>query len=174
MLVLICLALWRDAHIPCPEKPLVAKKGGIEPFHVIGIADLRLTCESDTTPSAKRAGTMVGRYSFEYLKSCEPMDVGRLSSGDRLSGELKDRVLVRLKVQPTSLFHGMNPPFRAVVVGSPSERGTTALLENDLIVMDLQKDGDGWGAVLAVPSADEPTLVTFMSRSDLLLAAEHR
>jgi hypothetical protein len=171
MLILVLAGLWRDAHVPVPEKRVLAKSGGLEPFHVIELADLRLTCQSDAPPSPQLAAKIVGRYSSEYLEACATIDPKSLSSGAQLSTELNNRILVRHKVQATNVFAGMHPPFKAGLMGSPRERATTALIVNDLLVLDLRKDGDGLAVVVAVPAADEPTLASFVARSDLLLVS---
>jgi hypothetical protein len=170
--LLIGAGLWRDAHFPINQ--VVAKGGGIEPFHVIELSDLRITCQSSILPSSNLAAELVGRYSTEYLESCAPIDPKRLSSGPRLSTELKDRILLELKVHATSLFNGMHPPFRAALMGSPRAPATTALLVNDLIVLNMQKDGDGLSVVVAAPYADEATLASFAARSDLFLVMHVR
>jgi hypothetical protein len=172
---LVVAALCRDALHP-PENPLVAKPGGIPPFHVLKLEDMRLDSKKDTPPSATRAGSLVGRYAFTYVPGGSAVDPSRLSLGPLLTTELDGRVLLQLKVQPTSLFAGMNPPFRASLAGLPTERGATVLLEKDLLVLDLHTDGNGnaMAAIVAVPAADEPTLAGFLGRSELLLEAEHR
>jgi hypothetical protein len=80
---------------------------------------------------------------------------------------------VRLKVQLTTIFSGMHPPFRAALMVAPRERATTALLLNDLMVLDLQKEGDGLSAVVAIAPADESALASYAARSDILLIARH-
>jgi hypothetical protein len=173
-LCLACAALWRDAHRSSPPTPLVVGQRGLLPFHVIQLADLRLKDQGDTPPSTERAAEVVGRYAFHFVKAGDVIAPKQLSRGDRLSNELDGRILVGLKVRATNLFAGMNPPFTASLIGAASERGTTTLLERDLIVLDLQTQGDGSVAVVAVPSADQPTLAAFIGRSDLLLVAERR
>lgn len=170
---LALLAMYRDAHLH-PPTPLVAGQRGLPPFHVIQLGDLRLKGHGDTPPPAERAAGAVGRYAFQFVPAGDVIDLKKLSRGDRFSTELNGRVLLGLKVKATNLFTGMNPPFTASLAGAPSERGTTTLLERDVIVLDLQKQGDGLAAVLAVPAADEPTLAAFIARSDLLLVADRR
>ena len=176
LFIALCLAvaaLLRDGQLLPPQAPLVASQSGIQPFHVIQLADLRVK-GGDTSPTAERAADVLGRYSFQFVKAGDVIDPNKLSRGDRLSKQLEGRMLVGLKVQATSLFAGMNPPFTASLTGAPTERGTTTLLERDLIVLNLQTQGDGLAAVLAVPSADQPTLAAFIGRSNLLLVADHR
>jgi hypothetical protein len=173
-LVLVCLALLRDAHIPAAQKRLIASKNGILPFHLIEIADVRLEGMNDTLPPPERTADVVGRYPFTYVPGGAAINSNQLSSSALSPHELSDRVLVRLKVQATTLFAGMKPPFRASLMGSPSEHGTTVLLERDVIVLDLQQEGDSMAAVLAVRSADEPMLAAFIARSDLLLVVGRR
>jgi hypothetical protein len=174
ILVLILAGLRRDARLTPPESGIIAKRGGLEPFHVIELADLRLTCQSEALPLVERATQIIGHYSFNYLGGCAAIDPKRLSSGARLTNELDTLVLVRIKVQPTTLFSGMQPPFRAALMCSPRERDTTALLFNDLMVLDLEKNGDQLSIVVAIPSDEEPTLASFIARSDLLLVSGHR
>lgn len=174
MLFLVVAALWRDAHIRPPQPALVAKPGGILPFHVIQPGDLRLDGQENTRPPSDRAAALAGRYSFTFVCAGAVVDPKQLSSGERLTNELDARVLMQLRVRQTSLFAGVNPPFAASLAGSPTERGTTVLLEKDLFVLDLQKDGGAMAAIVAVPAADEPTLAGFLARSDLLLVAAPR
>jgi hypothetical protein len=168
--LLLLTGIWRDIHVPVPGRA-VAGKSGIAPFHVIAGTDFRLSCKNDDSPSPEFAGTIIGHYSSEYLKPCAPIDPKKLSSGPGLSSETNGRILVRLKVQATTIFNGMRPPFRAALMVSPRERATTALLLNDLMVLDLQKDGDGLSAVVAITPADELALASYVARSDLLLIA---
>ena len=168
-LVLVGAGLWRDAHEP---GRVIVKNGGLKPFHVIAPTDLRISCQSNTPPPSQLSAKIVGRYSSEYLPSCSLIDPKRLSKGAPLTNELDDRIVVRLKVQATNLFAGMHPPFKATVLAAPRERATTALLLNDVIVLDLQKDGEGASAVVALPSADAPTLTSFVAHSDLFLVTE--
>jgi hypothetical protein len=168
--LLVLAGIWRDIHVPAPGQA-VAGKSGIAPFHIIAEADFRLSCKSNDSPSPELAGTIIGHYSSEYLKPCAPIDPKKLSSGPRLSTEINGRILVRLKVQATTIFNGMRPPFRASLMVSPRERATTALLLNDLMILDLQKDGDGLSAVIAIAPADELALASYVARSDLLLVA---
>ena len=139
-LVLVGAGLWRDAHEP---GRVIVKNGGLKPFHVIAPTDLRISCQSNTPPPSQLSAKIVGRYSSEYLPSCSLIDPKRLSKGAPLTNELDDRIVVRLKVQATNLFAGMHPPFKATVLAAPRERATTALLLNDVIVLDIQKDGEG-------------------------------
>jgi hypothetical protein len=174
VLVLGIAALWRDFHVSPPKAPgsaAVGRNGGLEPFHVIAPSDLLLSCQSRNPPSQEIAGTIVGRYSTEYLKACAPIDATKLSSGPRLSTELNGRIVVRLKVQPTTVFTGMPPPYKAALMVSSRERGTATLFLNDIMVLDLQKDADGTSAVLAILASDESTLAAFIARSDLFLVA---
>jgi hypothetical protein len=177
LFVLVCALLvlagfWRDLHVPTPGRA-VAGKSGIGPFHVIANSDLRLSCKNDDPLAPGFAETLVGHYSLEYLKPCESIDPKKLSSGPPLSTELNGRILVRLKVQVTTVFSGMHPPFRAALMVSPRERATTALLLNDLMVLDLQKDADGLSAVVGIAPADESSLASYVARSDLVLVAGH-
>jgi len=174
VLVAAVVALRRDAWLRPPQAPVVAKPGGIQPFHVIKLEDLRLDGQKDNPPAENRAGAFVGRYSFTFVREGCAVDVNHLSPGPPLTTELANRVLLQLKVQPTGLFAGMNPPFKASLVGLPTERGTTVLLEKDLFVLDLHADGNAMAAVVAIPFADESTLAGFIARSELLLEAEHR
>jgi hypothetical protein len=167
---LIATALWRDFHVPSSQA-VVGRSGGLEPFHVIVSSDLRLNCDSNDSPSPAAMEKIVGRYSPKYLKTCAHIDPKMLSSGPRLSSEVNARIVVRLKVQPTIVFTNMHPPFKAALMISPSERATTALLLNDVIVLDLQKDGADLAAVVAVPSSDESTLASFVARSEIFLVA---
>jgi hypothetical protein len=173
-LLLACAALWRDAHIRPPQTPLVAGERGLPPFHVIQIADLRLKGQGSTPPPVERAADVVGRYCFQFVPAGAVIDPAKLSQGDRLSNQLSGRLLVGLKVQATNLFVGMNPPFLAALTGAPAERGTAALLEREVIVLDLQTQGDGLAAVLAVSASDQPNLAAFIARNDLRLVADPR
>lgn len=173
VLIALCLvakALWRDFRVPSSHA-VVGRSGGLEPFHVIVPSDLRLDCHSNNSPSPAATEKIVGRYSPKYLKMCAEIDPKMLSSGTRLSSEVNARMIVRLKVQPTIVFNDMHPPFKAALMISPSERATTALLLNDVIVLDLQKDGADSAAVVAVLSADESTLASFVARSEIFLVA---
>jgi hypothetical protein len=177
LFVLVCVMLvlagfWRDLHVPTPGRAVVGESG-IGPFHVIGNSDIRHSCKDNDPPDPKFAQTLVGHYSLEYLKPCDSIDPKKLSSGPPLSAELNGRILVRLKVQVTTIFSGMHPPFRAALMVSPHERATTALLLNDLMVLDLRKDGDGLSAVVAITPADESFLASYVARSDLVLVAGH-
>ncbi len=172
-LVLICTllllaGLWRDLHV-LPPGQVVVGKSGIGPFHVITDSDLRLSCKNNDSPAPEFVGTLIGHYSLEYLKPCDSIDPKKLSSGPPLSTELNGRILVRLKVQVTTIFSGMHPPFRASLMVAPRERATTALLLNDLMVLDLQKEGDGLSIVVAIAPADATALASYVARSDLLL-----
>jgi hypothetical protein len=169
-LCLVARALWRDFHVPSSQA-VVGRSGGLEPFHVIVSSDLRLNCDSNNSPSPSATEKIVGRYSPKYLKTCAHIDPKMLSSGPRLSSEVNARIVVRLKVQPTIIFTDMHPPFKAALMISPSERATTALLLNDVIVLDLQKDGVDLAAVVAVPSSDGSTLASFVARSEIFLVA---
>jgi hypothetical protein len=174
--IALCLAvaaLLRDRQVRPPQAPLVAGQRGLPPFHVIQLADLRVK-DGDAPPTAERAADVLGRYAFQFVKAGDVIDPDKLSRGDRLSNQLEGRILVGLKVKATNVFAGMNPPFTASLTGAPAERGTTTLLVRDLTVLDLQTQGDGLAAVLAVPAADQPTLAAFIGRSDLLLVADHR
>jgi len=171
-IVFIAFAVWRDRHTTSPPKASQAVlKSGLPPFHLITTPDLQVSCKSGMAPAQKSLDDLVGRYSLEYLKPCVPIDPKKLSSGPRLSTELHGRTIVRLKLQPTSVFAGMYPPFKAVLMVAPRERGTTSLLLNDLFVLDLQRDAEGMSAVVAISSADDPTLASFVARSDLWLVA---
>jgi len=168
LLILVAIALWRDRHAP---NPVLASKNGVLPFHPIVPSDLRLSCDSNNPPEQSILDNFVGRYSFEYLEPCASIIPKKLSSGQRLTIELKSRAILRLKVQPTSVFAGMHPPFKAILMVAPRERGTTTLLLNDLFVLDLQKETDGMSAIVAILSVDEPTVASFVSRCDLFLVA---
>jgi hypothetical protein len=170
-LLLISVALWRDRHVPAPSRAVVRPHAGLPPFHLIVSSDLRLSCNSNSPPAKEALDNLVSRYSLVYLEPCAPVDPNQLSSGPRLTSELNGRITVRLKVQPTSAFAGMPPPFRVSLMVAPHERGTSSLLLNDIYLLDLQKDTDGMSAVVAIPSADEPTLASFVARSDLFLVA---
>jgi hypothetical protein len=162
-------ALWRDYHLS--QKAIaIAGPSGILPFHVIRTSDLASKGPKPTDGFAD----VVGRYSAEYVPPGSRILVEKLSQGPRLTAELNDRFLVRLKVQTTNLFAGMNPPFRAALQVAPHERGTGALVLNDVFVLDMQEKSDGPSAVLAVLSADESTLAAFMARSDFFLVARQR
>jgi hypothetical protein len=167
---LVAMALRRDFHVPSSQA-VVGRSGGLEPFHVIVPSDLRLNCGSNNSPSPAATEKIVGRYSSKYLKVCAQIDPKMLSSGPRLSSEVNARSIVRLKVQSTIIFTDMHPPFKAALMISPSERATTSLFLNDVIVLDLQEDGADLGAVVAVSSVDESTLASFVARSEIFLVA---
>ena len=171
VLSLVVAALFRDLHVAPPPAPVLASKDGVLPFHVIASSDLRLSCTSDNLPAKQMQDNFVGHYSFEFLEPCSPIVPKKLSSGKRLDKELNGRSILRLKVQPTSVFAGMHTPFKAILLVAPTERGTSSLLVNDLFVLDLQKDGDGMSAVVAVLSTEEPTLASFVGHSNLYLVA---
>lgn len=173
IVLLVAAALWRDAHTNL-EPQLVAKPGGILPFHVIQLADLRLEHQETTVPSTKGAKDLIGRYAFTYLPSGKPVNPSQLSQGARLSKELEGRVLIQLNVRPTQVFNGMKPPFRASLLASPAERGTTVLFQKDVLVLDLQPSTDGSRAVVALSASDAPGAAGFFSRTDLLLVADSR
>jgi hypothetical protein len=167
-------ALLRDARTRPPQRELIANKNGLVPFHIIAREDLRLAGMGDTPPPEERTGAVVGRYSFTYLAGGAKIDTKQLSSRALSPADMKNRVLMRLKVQATTLFAGMKPPYTASLMGSPAEHGTAALLEQDLLVLDLQNDGNSMAAVLAVPRSDQPTLAAFIARTDLLLVVDGR
>jgi hypothetical protein len=169
--LLLLAGLCRDLNVPLPGRAVVGKSG-IAPFHVIANSDLRLSCKNNDSPAPEFARTIVGHYSAVYLKPCDPINPKKLSSGPPLSTELNERILVRLKVPVTSIFNGMHPPFRAALMISPRERATAALLLNDLMVLDLQKDGDGLSAVIAITPAEGSPLASFVARSDVILISE--
>jgi len=169
--LLIFAALWRDSRVPSPPvvQKMVAKTGGLPPFHVIVREDLRLSCETSDLPSPDLSAPFVGRFSNVYLNSCETIDPKKLSAGPALSNELNGRLLLTLKLQQTTLFAGVPPPFKAALMISPREHGAMDLLLKDVLVLDLQKGSSDCSAVVAIPSADESTLASFVARSDLLL-----
>jgi hypothetical protein len=170
-LLLVAVAFCRDLHAPPPAQAVIWKKTGLPPFHIIVPSDLQLSCKSNNAVAKETLEEFVGRYSPEFLEPCVSIDPKKLSSGPRLSTELNARIIVRLKVQPTSVFADMPAPFKAMLMVAPRERGTASLLLSDVFVLDLQKDTDGLAAVVAIPSADEPTLASFVARSDFFLVA---
>lgn len=166
------IAVWRDFHVPSvPDVPdvIVQRSGGLPPFHVIVPADLALAKPSASATSI--IGDFSGRYSRVYVAFGKTISRENLSNRLQLSTELNDRIIVRLKTQSTNLFSGMAPPYRAALIAAPHERGTSALFLNDVFVLDLQADGDGLAAVLALPSSEESLLAAFMARSDFFLVA---
>lgn len=166
------LAVWRDLYFPkIPNVPevVVQRSGGLPPFHVIVPTDVALAKSGTSQSGILR--DFIGRYSPVYIATGKAISKEKLSKGLRLSTELNDRMIVRLKTQRTNLFSEMAPPYRAALLAAPHERGTSALFLNDVFVLDLQTDGDGLAAVLAVPSSDESTLAAFMARSDFFLVA---
>jgi hypothetical protein len=168
-------AVWRDLHVAkAPEAPdvVVKRPDGLAPYHVIAPADVALN-----KPSAKQAsilGDVSGRYSSVYVAVDKALEKEKLSKGPRLSTELNERVIVRVKTQASNVFSGMAPPYRAALIVAPHDRGTSALFLNDVYVLDLQPDGDGLAAVLALSSSDEPTFAAFMASSDFILAVHER
>lgn len=170
--LLIGIAICRDFY--APEKPripevVVQRPGGLPPFHVIVPADLALA--KPTANPAGVIGEFNGRYSTTYIAAGGKVTEEKLSGGLRLSTELNDRFIVRLKAQATSVFSGMAPPYRAALIAAPHERGASALFLNDVLVLDLQTAGDGLAAVLALRASDEATLSAFMASSDFYLVA---
>jgi hypothetical protein len=169
LVLLVAAALWRDYYVPEDPKVLVQRSGGLPPFHVIVPADIRFTRAGDNGPDV--LAKFVGHYSTKYLSSGHLIVPKALSAGAQLSSELNDRFIVRLKAQPTNLFSGMAPPFRAALLAAPHDRGASALFVDDVLVLDLQTDGDSLSVVLALPTSDESTLAAFMAHSDFLLVA---
>jgi hypothetical protein len=167
-------ALWRDYCLPPQPKETVVAKAGIAPFHVIQATDLSLS-DKDRDVPADKAAPFLGHYAFGYLSAGKSLDPNQLSQGAALtSAEMANRSVVRLTVQSTPLFAGMKPPFVAALMGAPADRGTTALLEHDVIVLDLQPAGDSMAAVVAVPSTGLPALAGFLGHTGLILVAENR
>lgn len=169
-------AVWRDLlyTFTPPSIIRVARANGIEPFHLIGRSDLKpeLTPpDSTTVNSMERA---IGRYLKEYASPNSVFDPKKLNEGRPLSTELADRSIIRLKVVSTSLFEKMPPPFSAGLMASPHDRGAGALLLNDVLVLDLQKDSEGMTAVLAIPTRDESSFAAFAARSDFYLIVTRR
>lgn len=171
-LLLSGVAISRDLHVlKIQEVPgvIVKRPGGLLPFEVIVPTDIALA-----KPNPSESGTtsdFEGRYSPVYIANGAPISKEKLSKGIRLSAELNDRIILRLKTQSTNIFSGVAPPYRAALLVAPHERGTSALFLNDVFVLDLQTDGDGFDAVLALPSSDESILGAFMARSDFVLIA---
>jgi len=169
-------AIWRDVRYTILPNPTirVARPNGIEPFHIIGRSDLITDPSPPDKAIAAAMESAIGRYSKEYLPQNSVIDTTKLSGGRLLRSELVDRIIVRLKVAPTTLFDKMSPPFAAGLMASPHDRGAGALLLGDVFVLDLQKDSDGTTAVVAISSRDESSFAAFAARSDFYLTVTNR
>ncbi len=174
LVVLIAFAIHRDWNIAAQVNFVVARSSGLEPFHPIAASDLYLDCKSKNPVPATAAAKVLGRYSPVFLKTCDPLDPGKLSANPISPNDLLGRVLIRLKAQPSSLFAGMGPPFKAGLMFAPHEHGATALFLDNVLILDVQKEGDGLSIVAAVLDSDQPAVASFIARSDALLVAATR
>lgn len=177
ILVLAALIAWavnRDRHTAPKVEFVVARPSGIEPFHPIVASDLFLDCKSKNPVSVAAAAPVAGRYSPVFIKTCDPVDPARLSANPVSPSDLLGRVLIRLKAQPSSLFARMGPPFKAVLMFAPHEHGDSPLFLDNVLILDLQTDGDELAVVAAVLASDQPAVASFVARSDVLLVGTTR
>jgi hypothetical protein len=173
LVVLVAYSICRDWRIAAKVNFVVARPSGLDPFHPITASDLALDCKSKNPVPGDAAAKVVGRYSLVFLKTCDPLDPAKLANPVS-PRDLLGRVLIRLKVQPTSLFVGMSPPFKTGLMFAPHEQGTTALLLDNVLILDLQKDGDGFSIVAAVLDSDQSAVASFVARSDVILVGATR
>lgn len=176
LVVLIILAFKRDRDLKetHEDSAVVSSQDGLEPFHLVTPSDIYHDCKTKSPLSPQRAAALAGRYPFTHLSQCESLEPSKLSSRPLRQADLANRVLIRLKVQPTALFDGMKPPYKADFMLSPRERGTSALLLQDVLILDFKKASDETFIVAAIHAADESLLASFASRSDIFLIASAR
>jgi hypothetical protein len=177
ILILVALIAWavnRDRHTAPKVEFVVARPSGIEPFRPIVASDLSLDCKSKNPVPAAAAAPLTGRYSPVFIKTCDPVDPARLSANPVSPSDLLGRVLIRLKAQPTSLFAGMGPPFKAGLMFAPHEHGDSPLFLDNVLILDVQTGGDGLSVVAAVLDSDQPAVASFVARSDVLLVGSTR
>jgi hypothetical protein len=176
ILFVIAVSVWairRDLlYQPTPAQTVrVAIATGLNPFHVIVRSDLKTNTSPPDPDSLKFIDHAIGRYSTQFVAANAELKPGNLNAGPTLSTELADRIIIRVRVASTTVFTGIPTPFSAGLMAAPRERGAGPLLLQDVLVLDLQKDGDAMSAVLAIPSKDQPSLISFASRSDFYLVA---
>jgi len=59
-------------------------------------------------------------------------------------------------------------------MASPHDLGASALLLEEVLVLDSQKNNEGMTAILAIPTHDESSFAAFAARSDFYLIVTHR
>jgi len=147
----------------------IAESEGLQPFHPITKSDIRMDTVPSDSSSLHSITDAIGRYTTKYLPANSVLGEKQLSIGRLAPATLRGRIVIRLKVVSTNVFNGIPPPFKAGLTASPHERGAAALLLDDVLVLDLQNDGEGMSAVLAVSAADQSALASFAARSDFYL-----
>jgi len=147
---------------------VVSKTGGLEPFQIITSQDVSLGSGTPSSSIFTSVNDVVGRYALEYIPSGAALERSRASAGARLSNELSQRRVLRVKLQPSTVLAGLKLPVRLDVLVSPREKDLSFALLRAVYILDVHSEADGISAVVAISDADFNKLAPLISRSDLI------
>ncbi|GEM_PF-5108422 len=151
------------------HKPVVVALKPIAPFHVIDATDVKVRYAADSVTARREQDSVLGRYSTQQIRSGAVVKAAKLSSGVSLGNELDGLDIFTLRVRPTSILAGRQPPFRLGVFLSPSStenRGKAQLFS--VYLLDSRPEGDNLSVVIAATKDDAATLLSVRSAGDLI------
>lgn len=177
--LLITLLLWGVFRHRSPNRaqiPLVfvSKASGLAPFEIIRKDDVTLRNGDANSSGFTSVDDVLGRYAIQYFPKNAILEPSQLSAGAQLSNELDRRHILALKLQPSTILVGVQPPIIIGLLASPREKGQPALSVDNVYLLYFHSQADGISAVLAISDSDFKTLSPLISRSDLIaIAAPH-
>ena len=172
--LLITFMLWGIFHHRSPNKAqisrpvVVSRASGLAPFEIIRKDDVALGDVAAKSSAFTSVKDVLGRYAIQYIPKDAVLERSLLSTGAPLSNELDRRHILAVKLQPSTIVVGVRPPIIIGLLASPREKDHSAVLINEVYLLDLHPQADGISAVLAISDSDLRTLSPLISRSDLI------
>jgi len=172
--LVIGLALYGLFHRRTPtdsaasQLVVVSKTEGLNPFQTITRFDLTLGSGPVSPSTFASVEDVVGRYAMEHIAKGKILERSKVSNGPRLSNELDQRRIFQIKLQPSPVLAGVQPPVVVGLFASPRDKDSSSALIHDLYILDVHSDPNGISAVVATSVADFDKLAPLISRSDLI------
>jgi hypothetical protein len=166
--VIVAAIIWVDRQ----PKPVVVAVNPIAPFHIIDAIDVNVRNAANTTIARREQASVLGRYSTQQIPKGAALEATKLSSGMSLGNELDGLDIFTLRIRPTSILAGRQPPFRLGIFLSPSStenRGKAQLFS--VYLLDSRPEGDNLSVVIAATKDDSATLLSVRSAGDLIALA---
>jgi hypothetical protein len=169
-IVVAIYGIFRDrtpAKVAVSSQIVVSKASGLDPYQIIKADDIVLTSGNVSQSAFTSMTDVVGRYVAQHIPKGTTLERSMLNDGARLSNELDQRRLIRLKLQPSVLLAGFHPPIRLDLLASPHDKGVLALFIHEIYIVDFHIETDGISAVVATSPAEFDKLAPLISTSDL-------
>jgi hypothetical protein len=181
MVVLVAIGavlygVFRDRRPKLQPAPhvTVSNPDGLMPFRVISASDLWIDTGAKNASGAMSINDFVGRYPTSYIAAGTTIDRSKLSLGRKLTTE-ETAMVFRVKVQPTSIMKGLEPPFTISLLACSRPKGQeSCALVPDIKVLEFLAQADGLSIMIACKREDGARLGSLLGSSDLMATGPAR